>query len=321
MDFINLKKQYENNDKAIDKAIDSVVKHGSYIMGPEVYQLENQLSNDVRVNHCVSCASGTDGLLMSLLALGVRQGDAVFVPSFTFISTAEVISLIGAQPIFVDIDEETFNININHLEYQFDNVLSEGKSPPKAVISVNMFGLPANYIKLNNFVKKYNLFLIEDCAQSYGASIHGERSGSFSTIGVTSFYPSKPLGCYGDGGAIFTNDGELADRLVSIRNHGALRQEKYKHELLGINGRLDTIQAAILIEKLKFFDKELIKRNDIASLYIDSLNPSYQTQFIDDGYLSSWAQFSILCKDSNHRKMVINRLKESSVPIHSIFLI
>ena len=252
MDFIDLKAQQVRIQSEISKRIQAVLKSGQYIMGPEVYELEKNISEFVDAKHCISCSSGTDALLMSLMALDVGPGDAVFTSPFTFVATAEVIQLLGATPVFVDIEEKTFNFSPEKLEKEIKTIKREGRLNPKVIIPVDLFGLPANYIELEPMSKKHDMFLLEDAAQSFGGSIEKKMACSFGDLAATSFFPAKPLGCYGDGGAIFTDSDHFAQKLNSIRIHGK-GDDKYDNVRTGINGRLDTLQAAILLEKLNYF--------------------------------------------------------------------
>jgi len=290
-----------------------VLNHGQYIQGPEVFELEAELAAYTGRKHCISCASGTDALLMSLLAQGIGQGDAVFTTPFTFIATAEVIQLLGARPIFVDIVEDTFNIDPSKLEFAIDDCQSNAELIPKAIIPVDIFGLPANYEMIEKIGNKFALCIIEDAAQSFGGKIKNKKACSFGDIGTTSFFPAKPLGGYGDGGAIFTNDSEIAGKLISIRNHGQ-GKSKYNNIRIGLNGRLDTIQAAILLEKLKIFPEELSQRIAIAKKYSQNLNQYFTCQHVPEGYESAWAQFSILALNSRERSICIKKLKDSGIP-------
>ena len=309
MKFIDLETQYSLLKSEINENIQKVLDHGQYIMGPEVYELERLLGKFVNAEHVVACSSGTDALLMSLMALGVKSGDYVLTTPFTYIATAEVISLIGAIPKFIDIDPQTFNMDIEKLEEE----LEASSNQYKYIMPVNIFGAPLDYSHLEKLKNKYDLIIIEDAAQSFGADYNGRKSGMLGDVGCTSFYPAKPLGCYGDGGAIFTNDGQLALKLKSIREHGA-GEDKYNNVRLGINGRLDTIQAAILIPKLKIFNQELAKRNIIAIGYKDRLQDKYKSQVILDKCSSSWAQFSILCENKEHREILMSKLNENEIP-------
>jgi dTDP-4-amino-4,6-dideoxygalactose transaminase len=310
MQFIDLEAQYKHLKQKIDKRIQTVLDHGNYIMGPEVEELETKLAEYVGVKHCISCANGTDALQLAMMVLDIKQGDAVFCPTFTFFATAEVIAYAGATPIFVDSDERTFNICPQDLESRIQKVIAEGKLLPKAIIAVDLFGLPANYPELERLSKKYNLILIEDAAQGFGGEINGRRAGSFGDIATTSFFPAKPLGCYGDGGAIFTNSDEYAALFRSYRVHGK-GKDKYDNVRIGINSRLDTIQAAILLEKLAEFPTELIARNKAAEQYNKSLADKYITPLVPEGYLSSWAQYTVI---SENRDEEMARYKEKGVP-------
>ncbi|MDC2992741.1 DegT/DnrJ/EryC1/StrS family aminotransferase, partial [Pelagibacteraceae bacterium] len=252
MKFINLDKQFIKNKKKISSNIKRVISKGNFILGEEVAQLENKLSKYVNSNYCITTSNGTDALLMSLIALDIKPGDEVITSPFSFISAAEVINNIGAKPVFVDVDYDTFNINYKLIEKKIT-------TRTKAIIPVNLFGQCADYDQINFFGKKYNLKIIEDAAQSFGAKYNNKMSCSLADISCTSFFPSKPLGCYGDGGACFTKSKKIYDKLKSIRSHGSLK--KYTYSIRGINGRLDTIQAAVLLAKLKHFDAEIKSRN------------------------------------------------------------
>jgi UDP-2-acetamido-2-deoxy-ribo-hexuluronate aminotransferase len=314
MKFIDLSRQYEQIKNEIDENIKRVLNNADFIMGQDVLTLEKELAEYVGVKHCISCANGTDAMTLVLMAWGIKEKDAVFVPTFTFFSTAEVVSLCGATPIFVDIDPRTFNIDVNKLEETIKHVIEENKLIPKAIIPVDLFGQSANYPKIMEIAKKYNLKVLSDSAQGFGGSINGKMNGSFGDVATTSFFPAKPLGCYGDGGAIFTNDDELANILKSLRVHGK-GETKYDNIRIGMNSRLDTIQAAILLPKLKIFkDFELIKRNEIASKYNELLEDVVTTPKILDGYISSWAQYSILLKSEEERNKVKDSLKEKGIP-------
>lgn len=314
MEFIDLHAQYLQLKDEINANIQKVLDHGKYIMGPEVFELEDQLADYVGVQHCITCANGTDALQMVLMAWDIKAGDAVFVPSFTFMSTAEVVSLQGATPVFTDIDIKTFNMSVESLEKQIKKVLAEGKLAPKAIIPVDLFGQPADYDKIMKLAKKYNLLVLEDAAQGFGSSIEGMKACSFGDAATTSFFPAKPLGCYGDGGAIFTDNDELAELLKSIRIHGK-GTEKYDNIRIGLNSRLDTIQAAILLPKLKAFKKyELQKRNEIAYRYTESLKDKYTTPFVLDNMQSSWAQYTLLLNNEEERNALQLKLKEHNIP-------
>jgi len=310
MKFIDLGAQYKYLKNKIDKRIQNVLDHGHYIMGPEVFELEAKLAEYVGVKHAVTCANGTDALTLSMMVLDIKEGDAVFCPTFTFFATAETIAFAKATPVFVDSDEATFNICPIDLENQIQKIIAKGELVPKAIIAVDLFGLPANYPNLQKIADKYNLKLIEDAAQGFGGSINGKIAGSFGDIATTSFFPAKPLGCYGDGGAVFTNNDEYAELLKSYRVHGK-GQDKYDNVRIGMNSRLDTIQAAILLEKLTEFPTELNSRNKIAEHYEETLSDKYKTPQIPDGYVSSWAQYTLRSEDPD---TAISIYKKQGIP-------
>jgi dTDP-4-amino-4,6-dideoxygalactose transaminase len=315
MQFIDLAAQYKHLQRKIDARIKAVLEHGKYIMGPEVQELEERLSDYVGVKHTVTCANGTDALTLALMVLGVKEGDAVFCPTFTFFATAETIAFEKATPVFVDSNETTFNICPQDLEKQIKKVIAEGKLTPKAIIAVDLFGLPADYPAIQAIADKYDLKVIEDAAQGFGGSItsdngNEQKAGSFGDIATTSFFPAKPLGCYGDGGAVFTNNDEYAELLKSYRVHGK-GQDKYDNVRIGMNSRLDTIQAAILLEKLAEFPTELINRNKAAANYERNLSTAYKTPQVPQGYLSSWAQYTLV--DENRDEVMAN-YKKKGIP-------
>lgn len=310
MQFIDLQAQYQHLKSKIDQRIQDVLNHGKYIMGPEVKELEQNLAKYVGVKHALTCANGTDALTLALMVLDVKQGDAVFCPTFTFFATAETIAFQQATPVFVDSDEETFNICPAHLEQQIEKVIAEGKLKPKAIIAVDLFGLPADYDKLQAIADKYQLKIIEDAAQGFGGEIRGKRAGSFGDIATTSFFPAKPLGCYGDGGALFTDNDEYAALIESYRVHGK-GSDKYDNVRIGMNSRLDTIQAAILLEKLAEFPVELKARNQAADKYTQELQQQYKTPVVPEGYTSSWAQYTLLSDD---RDAEMAKYKEQGIP-------
>ena len=313
IEFIDLQEQYRHLQNEIDNNIQAVLKHGKYILGPEVKELEQQLAEYAGVKHAISCSNGTDALLMPLMAWGVGRGDAVFTTPFTFIATAEVISLLGATPVFVDIDIDTYNIDVKLLEQSVERIVNEGKLIPKVIIPVDLFGLPADYDGIIYVARKYGLKVLEDAAQSFGSVYKQKKSGSLGDAAATSFFPAKPLGCYGDGGAVFTDEDELAEKLLSIRVHGQGR-DKYENVRIGINGRIDTIQAAILLAKLKAFDEELSARNRVASKYTIGLENVLKTPSIPGESVSSWAQYSVLAEDSGKREILREKLKSAGVP-------
>jgi len=313
MNFIDLKRQYAEIEEEINKGIKTVLEHGRYVLGPEIEELEKTLAAYVGVKHCVACSSGTDALLMPLMAWGIGHGDAVFTTPFTFIATAEVIKLAGATPVFVDIDEKTYNIDPEQLDIAITKVKREGKLNPKLIIPVDLFGLPADYDAILPIAERHGLKVMEDAAQGFGGEIKGKKSGSWGNVAATSFFPAKPLGCYGDGGAVFTDDDELDSLLRSIRMHGQ-GEERYDNVRIGINGRLDTIQAAVLLAKMKIFDKEIKLRNQVAEKYIKALDGKVITPYIPEGYTSCWAQFCVLAENSEHRAELQAKLKENDIP-------
>ena len=282
MDFIDLKSQQQRISASLAENIQRVLAHGQYVMGPEVQELETRLAAYVGVKHAISCSSGTDALLMSLMAYGVGPGDAVFTTPFTFIATAEVIQLLGATPVFVDIDPKTFNLDPEALA---ESVSRLGQNPgtahlkPKGIIPVDLFGQPADYDRIHTIAQGQGLFVLEDAAQSFGATYKGRRAGALSAMAATSFFPAKPLGCYGDGGAVFTDDDGLAEILRSIRVHGQ-GKHKYEHVRIGLTGRLDTLQAAVLLAKLEIFDQEVTARQRVAQHYSEALNPLVEMPFV-----------------------------------------
>ncbi len=312
MQFIDLTKQQKKIRKGLELRINKVLNHGQYIMGPEIFELEEILANSVGVRHCISCSSGTDALLLLLMAKNIGPGDAIITTPFTYIATSEVISLLGATPVFVDIYKSTYNIDPLLIEKAIKLSIKNGLTP-KGVISVDLFGLPARYRIINQVAKKFNIFIIEDAAQSLGSSIGNSKAGSFGDAAATSFFPSKPLGCYGDGGAVFTNNDLLAKEVRSIRIHGSGRT-KYDNVRIGINGRLDSIQAAVLLEKLVIFEDEIYLRNKIAMRYTRGISDLFIKPHIPLNYNSSWAQYSILIPQLLNRDEIIFKLKEKGIP-------
>ncbi len=288
MKFIDLQRQYQIHKNELDAAVHKVLDHGAYIMGPEVFSVEKQLAAFTGVKHCLLASSGTDTLLMALMALDTQPGDEVITVPFTFIAPVEVIALLRAKPVFVDIDAHTFNMDIDQLEAAIT-------PKTKAIIPVSLFGQMPDFDRINAIAAKYNIPVIEDGAQSFGASQNGRRSCSVSTVGSTSFYPAKPLGCYGDGGALFTNDDVLAAKMRAIRTHGG--EQKYHHLYIGINGRCDTIQAAILGVKLKYFDDELRARLTIAARYDQALQDVCTIPKVQEGNTHTYAQYTIRIED------------------------
>ena len=283
-------------------------------MGAAVSELEKELADYIGVKHCITCANGTDALSLALMAWDIKSGDAVFVPSFTFYATAEVVSLIGATPIFIDSDPRTFNIDVIHLRSMIENVIKEGKLTPRAIIPVDLFGQPAEYEEIMKIAKDYNLLVLEDGAQGFGGSINGKKACGFGDISTTSFFPAKPLGCYGDGGALFTDSDVDYEKLVSLRVHGK-GSYKYDNVRVGLNSRLDTLQAAILLPKLHaFIDYELNSRNEIADIYNHELNDIVITPLVKENMQSSWAQYTILLNDEQERNELQQYLKSKGIP-------
>lgn len=310
--FIDLKSQLELIRPQIDEAIKRVLDHGVFIMGPEVLEFEKQLAEFCGVKHAISCANGTDALGLCLMANNVGAGDAIFVPSFTFAATAEVVSWVGATPIFIDSLEDTYNIDPKSLEQGIAHAKKLGLKPV-GIIPVDLFGQPADYDAIQTIADENGLWVMADGAQSFGGSYKGRKVGNISDMATTSFFPAKPLGCYGDGGAIFTNDDELASIIKSLRVHGQ-GSDKYDNVRIGMNGRLDTIQAAILIEKLKVFPDELIARQKTADIYNDSLKDIVTVPHVINGATSAWAQYTIKLPDFTDRSKLMSDLKELGIP-------
>ena len=313
MQFRDLKQQYQVLKAGIDKAIRDVAASGAYIMGPQVKELERELAGYVGTRHCISCASGTDALTLALKAWDVKQGDAVFVPDFTFFSSAEAVSLEGATPVFVDVDRDTFNIDPADLENKIEATIRKGESVPKVIIAVDLFGLPANYPAICRIADNHGLLILEDGAQGFGGCANGKRSCSFGDISTTSFFPSKPLGCYGDGGACFTDNDEWATLMDSYRMHGK-GSSKYENIRIGMNSRLDTIQASILQVKLRAFAGELAAVNKAAAEYTTRLADIVETPVVPDGFLSNWAQYTIKLNSKTERDKLQAYLKGQGIP-------
>ena len=314
MQFRDLKAQYLHYKEEINSAIENVLLNTNFIGGKEVSELEDQLAKYIGTKHCISCANGTDALMLVVMGWGIKEGDAVFVPDFTFFATGEIVSFQGATPVFVDVDKETFNLNPIKLEQTIQKTINEGKLTPKAVIPVDLFGLPANYPEIEKIAKKYNLLVLEDGAQGFGGHIRGKKACSFGDAAITSFFPAKPLGCYGDGGAIFTNNDDLAEHIKSLKVHGK-GSNKYDNVRIGVNSRLDTIQAAILKVKYKaFIDHELEDVNKIYHLYNERLKGIVEIPVIPEGYYSSFAQYTIKLKNKEQREGLQVKLKEQGIP-------
>lgn len=328
MQFIDLGAQQKRIRDRLEKNIAAVLDHGQYIMGPEIQLLEEKLADFVGVDFAVACASGTDALLLALLAYNVGPGDAIFTTPFTFVATGEVIGLLGATPVFVDIEPRTFNIDPSKLEqaiaavhfknsslHPLPRTAAPGLLKPRGIIAVDLFGLPADYRQLKTTAEKNDLFIIEDAAQSFGAEFHGRKTCALTEIGCTSFFPAKPLGCYGDAGMCFTDDQKLGDSMRSVRIHGK-GANKYDNVRTGINGRMDTIQAAILLSKFEIFPEEIELRQSVAERYRELLSglDSITIPSVPEGLKSVWAQYSILARNENHRLRLQAGLKEARIP-------
>jgi dTDP-4-amino-4,6-dideoxygalactose transaminase len=327
MQFIDLTAQQKLIREKIEENIKNVLDHGRYIMGPEVGEIEKRLSHYVNVENAIGVSSGTEALLIALMAFDIGPGDAVFTTPFTFIATAEVICLLGATPVFVDIDPRTFNIDPDNLEMAIKAVenadpsiypvpgISAKSLAARGIIGVDLFGLPAEYERINSLAKEKGLFVIEDAAQSFGAECNDKKACSLSEIACTSFFPAKPLGCYGDGGMCFTASEELAGKMRSIRIHGK-GSGKYDNVRTGINGRLDTIQAAVLLAKMEIFEDEVEKRQEVATRYKDLLSEYEEINppSVPPNMKSAWAQYSVLAKDGDKKALFQARLKDAGIP-------
>jgi len=307
--FVDLNRQQDVIRDRVEHRIHVVLRHNQYVMGSEIDELEHRLAEFCGVRHAITCSSGTDALLMALLTYGIGPGDAVFVPAFTFVSTAEVVALVGATPVFVDVDEQTQLIRVGQVQAAIDFARDQGLQP-RGIIPVDLFGQPADYSRINVLAREAGLYVIADAAQSFGAQLHGEPVGSLAPVTATSFFPSKPLGGYGDGGAVFTDDDALAEGLRSVRVHGK-GGDNYENVRIGINGRLDTLQAAVLIEKLKVFPEEIERRNEVAQRYGAELYAVCEIPVIAEGATSVWAQYTVRVEE---RARVIANLKEAGVP-------
>lgn len=315
MQFIDLKAQYQALKAEINENIQAVLDDGRYIGGPQVKQLEEELAAFVGRKHCISCANGTDALQIAFMVYGIGAGDAVFCPDITFIASTEPSKMLGAASVFCDIRPDTYNLCPESLERQIKAVLEEGKLTPKAVIAVDILGNPCDYDAIIPICEKYGLILIEDAAQSFGASYKGKKCCAFGQIATTSFFPAKPLGCYGDGGAIFVDDDELAAVIRSICVHGKGPRGKYDNVRIGMNSRLDTIQAAVLLPKLKALkDYELANRQIVAGRYNEAFSKNFTTPFVQEGCQSVYAQYAILAKDTETRDRIVAHLTEKKIP-------
>lgn len=312
MQFIDLKAQQARIRAKIDARIATVLDHGAYILGPEVAELETKLSEFCGAKHTIACANGTDALQLALMALGVRTGDAVFVPSFTFAATAEVVPCMGAVPIFVEVDPVSFNMDPESLKSCISHAKEQGLTP-KLVIPVDLFGLPADYDALTEIAKAEGMKMIGDSAQGFGGTYRGKTTGTFGDVTTTSFFPAKPLGCYGDGGALFTDDDDLAELLISLRFHGK-GDYKYNSVRIGMNSRLDTIQAAILLEKLAIYPDEIEARQSVADRYTDALQDVIDTPQVGNAYNSIWAQYTLKTRPGQDREAIMASMKDAGVP-------
>ncbi len=315
MQFIDLKAQYKALKDEINGNIQAVLDAGQYIGGPQVKELEQQLAEYVGRKHCITCANGTDALQIAYMVYGIGEGDAVFCPDITFISSTEPSKMLGATSVFCDIQSDTYNLCPQSLERQIQAVLAEGKLKPKAVVAVDILGNPCDYDAIIPICEKYGLILIEDAAQSFGASYKGKKCCSFGEIATTSFFPAKPLGCYGDGGAVFVNDDELAAIIRSICIHGKGPKGKYDNVRVGMNSRLDTLQAAILLPKFKALKEyEVDARQKVTNRYNEAFRSQFTTPFVQQDCVSVYAQYAILAKDTETRDRVIAHLKEKNIP-------
>lgn len=315
MEFRDLKRQYQEYQEELDEEIQSVLHQANFISGNQIAELEEDLARYVGVKYCITCANGTDALQLALMTWRIGQNDAVFVPDFTFFSSGEVVPCVGATPIFVDVEKDTFNMDPIQLELQIEKILKQGKLIPRVVVAVDLFGQPADMYSIKKIANKYNMFILEDGAQGFGGRIGDKYACGFGDISTTSFFPAKPLGCYGDGGAIFTDNDEWAQLLYSYRIHGK-GKSKYDNIRIGMNSRLDTIQAAILKVKLRHFNEELKKVNRIADHYTKALSCEGRicTPFVKEGFYSSWAQYTVRLESQKMRDCLMTYLKENDIP-------
>ena len=328
MEFIDLSFQQRRIREKIENNIRQVLDHGQYIMGPDIRELENKLAEYIGSKYAIGCASGTDALLLGLMAHAVLPGEAVFTPPFTFIATAEVISLLGAIPVFVDVDPRTFNMDPEQLEVAVQALKARNfksyplpgpnliqSATPRGIVGVDLFGLPADYEKINKIAERHSLFVIEDAAQSFGGEFFGRKACSLAEVGCTSFFPAKPLGCYGDGGMVFTVNEKLAGIMDSLRVHGK-GADKYDNVRIGINGRLDTLQAAILLAKFEVFSDEIERRQIVAGRYTELLGNGHGVTppNVPEGMKSAWAQYSVLLKSEAQRKSCQEKMKKAGIP-------
>lgn len=314
MNFRDLKAQYSALKDEMDQAILDVVASSAYVLGPKVKEMETAFADYVGVKHCIGCASGTDALLLALKAWDVKAGDAVFVPSFTFFASAEVVAIQGATPVFVDVDQDTFNMDVRDLIFKIEQTIKAGQLKPKVIIAVDLFGLPADFKLISEVAKRYGLYLLEDAAQGFGGRIGDQKACTFGDIAATSFFPAKPVGCYGDGGAVFTNNDEWAELIDSYHLHGK-GSDRYDNVRIGLNSRLDSVQAAILLVKLKAFrEHELEEVNRVAERYSEKLRTVVKVPEVPKGFYSSWAQYSILVPSKEVRAKLQEALKAKDIP-------
>ena len=314
MQFRDLKAQYTALKGEMDKAILDVVASSAFVMGPKVKEMETAFAEYVGTKHCVACNSGTDALLLALKVWNVKDGDAVFVPSFTFFASAEVIAMQGATPVFVDVDKDTFNMDVADLERKIEQTMKAGKLTPRVIIAVDLFGLPADFKAIRKVADKYGLYVLEDGAQGFGGRIGDQKACTFGDISTTSFFPAKPVGCYGDGGAVFTDNDEWAALLDSYHLHGK-GSDRYDNVRIGMNSRMDSIQAAVLLVKLKAFaDYELTDVNTVAARYSEKLKDIAKTPVVPEGYYSSWAQYTLQVANKDVRTGLQNALKALDIP-------
>ena len=314
MQFRDLKAQYNALKDEMDQAILDVVASSAYVMGPKIKEMETAFAEYVGVKHCIACNSGTDALLLALKAWNVKPGDAVFVPSFTFFASAEVIAIQGATPVFVDVDKDTFNMDVADLEHKIEQTKKAGKLNPRVIIAVDLFGLPADFKAIRQVADRYGLYLLEDGAQGFGGRVEGKEACTFGDIATTSFFPAKPVGCYGDGGAVFTNNEAWAELIESYHLHGK-GSDRYDNIRIGMNSRMDSIQAAILLVKLKAFKTyELVDVNKVAARYTEQLKDVVKTPVVPKGFYSSWAQYTIRVENKEVRAGLQASLKALDIP-------
>lgn len=313
MEFVDLGRQYEKIGADLEQRVLKVLHDRHFIMGDEIRELEEKLAEFTGRKYCLCCGSGTEALQIPLMAYELTKEDAVFVPAFTFFASAESISIAGGTPVFVDIDRN-FNMDPDDLAKRIGEVMAEGRLRPRGIVTVDLFGRSADYDRILPIAEKYGLFVLEDAAQGFGGSLRGARNGSFGDVSATSFFPAKPLGCYGDGGAVFTDDDRLYEIMHSIRVHGQ-GSDKYDNVRLGINGRMDTIQAAVVLSKLQVFEEELEARQRVAGWYSRRLEKKYGTPAIDADHYSAWAQYTVLAKDREERDGIVSGMKRQGIPV------